>query len=151
MDNAYRVTLKEISFFVPSEEIDMANAAQLADSIESDGYWLAPIPVERTSGIIMDGNHRLHAGRLLALSHLPCILLDYDDARVSVVHWETGHPFEIGDIHRTLSARKLLPYKTTRHAFEPLLPRTDIPLAALRRHVAAWRPHDRRAAGLESL
>ncbi|SPA29189.1 conserved hypothetical protein [Cupriavidus taiwanensis] len=46
--------------------------------------------------------------------------------------WNTGEPFEIARIFRTIAAGALFPYKTTRHFFEPRLPDTSVPLARLR-------------------
>lgn len=132
MKTAYDVILKEIATLRQSEEIDPVNVRLLADSIARSNAWMVPIPVDRRSGIIMDGNHRLHAGVLLGLTRLPCILLDYDDPRVSVEHWHTGQPFEIDTIYRTIMSRQILPYKTTRHSFAPSLPQIEIALATLR-------------------
>ncbi|MGT2477312.1 transcriptional regulator [Paraburkholderia terrae] len=94
----------------------------------------APIPVEKQTGIVMDGNHRLKAAALLSLRFLPCVPLDYLDPRVSVSHWDTGAPFCVNSIgRRVLQDRLPFPYKTTRHSFAPTLPHTDIPLLLLRK------------------
>ncbi|SPA39668.1 conserved hypothetical protein [Cupriavidus taiwanensis] len=61
-----------------------------------------------------------------------CIQLRYDNARVRVRDWNTGEPFEIARIFRTIAAGALFPYKTTRHFFEPRLPDTSVQLARLR-------------------
>ncbi|MCD6025810.1 MAG: hypothetical protein K0R08_329 [Solimicrobium sp.] len=132
MNTAYDVILKDISLLRQSEEIDLVSAEYLADSIERNNIWITVIPVDRATGIVMDGNHRLYAGTLLALTHLPCILLDYNDPRVSVKNWGTGQPFEIDTIYKTVLSNKILPYKTTRHVFMPLLPKIEISLAKLR-------------------
>jgi hypothetical protein len=128
---SYVVDLKEVEFFRLSEEVIDADVAILAERIAAANTWIAPITVERTTGIIMDGNHRWHAAVMLGLTHLPCILLDYADARVKVYEWEADIPFVIDDIFRHVMSRKVFPYKTTRHIFSPALPRTDIALSEL--------------------
>jgi hypothetical protein len=127
----YLLAIKEVSFFRVSEEVIEADVQALATRIAAAGAWIAPISVERNTGIIMDGNHRWHAGVRLGLTHLPCILLDYADPRVTVYEWEVDRPFPVADIFRVVMNRQVFPYKTTRHLFAPALPRTEVALAEL--------------------
>ena len=129
---AYDCTLAELAFFRPSEDVIGHDVEKLAQDIQRRGCWTTPIPVERTSGIIMDGNHRWHAARLLQLTQLPCVALDYDDPRVRVVRWEDGGRFSLDHLRETLARGAVLPYKTTRHIFAPALPELLFDLAALR-------------------
>ncbi|MHA6847863.1 ParB N-terminal domain-containing protein [Ralstonia syzygii] len=131
-DLSYCVALRPAAFFLPSEEVDADHVRRLADTIRATGLWTTPIPIERDTGIVMDGNHRVRAAALLGLHHLPCVLLDYADPRVSVTHWSSGAPFSVASIRRCIVAeRRLFPYKTTRHRFAPALPGTEIPLTVL--------------------
>lgn len=132
-ESAYCVAVKPVSFLRASEIVDEGHVCRLAAAIREAGEWTMPIPVEKESGIVMDGNHRLRAAAMLGLRYLPCVLLDYQDPRVSVTHWRTGEPFCVRNIcKRILGERLLFPYKTTRHRFAPVLPRTEIPLPLLR-------------------
>lgn len=131
---AYDIEIRPLSFLRASEEIDERAAVALAGSIASEGVWRAPIPVEKRTGIVMDGNHRRHAAGLLDLTHVPCILLDYDDPKVSVSDWRTGAPYDVARIFReVMRAQRLLPYKSTRHVFAPELPCSSIALSMLKR------------------
>ncbi|AXW63782.1 transcriptional regulator (plasmid) [Ralstonia solanacearum] len=142
-DLSYCVALRPAAFFMPSEEVDADHVRRLADTIRATGLWTTPIPIERDTGIVMDGNHRVRAAALLGLHHLPCVLLDYADPRVSVTHWSSGAPFSIASIRqRIVAERRLFPYKTTRHRFAPALPGTEIPLTVL------GAAHDARVAAL---
>ncbi|RKE37567.1 ParB-like nuclease family protein [Paraburkholderia sp. BL23I1N1] len=128
----YCVALKPLAFFRPSEAVDEHDVHRLAAAIREAGSWTTPIPIEKGTGIIMDGNHRARAAALLGLRYVPCVLLDYRDPRVSVTHWQTGEPFCIDSIRRRiLQDKALLPYKTTRHRFAPVLPATEILLSVL--------------------
>ncbi|AXA90585.1 ParB N-terminal domain-containing protein [Massilia sp. YMA4] len=130
---SYCVAIKPLEFFRSSEHVNVADVHKLAATIADTGVWTTPIPVDRETGIIMDGNHRARAAALLRLRYVPCVLLSYDDARVSVTHWRTGEPFRVDRIYEPiLGAGQVLPYKTTRHRFAPALPRTAIELAVLR-------------------
>ncbi|MDC6179089.1 transcriptional regulator [Ralstonia solanacearum] len=142
-DLSYCVALRPTAFFKPSEEVDADHVRRLADTIRATGLWTTPIPIERETGIVMDGNHRIRAAALLGLHHLPCVLLDYADPRVSVTHWGSGAPFSVAGIRqRIVAERRIFPYKTTRHRFAPALPSTEIPLTML------GTPHGVRVAAL---
>jgi len=127
----YPVVLTHIAAIRPSEEVDEQSVLQLAERIRSEAMWIAPIVIEKATGVVMDGNHRLRAGRMLGLTHLPCIQLEYGDPRVSVQHWHTGSPFQIEAIFHAINQDRVLPYKSTRHSFDPPLPTTCIPLETL--------------------
>lgn len=88
--SGYGIAVLPISFFRQSEEVDIEGVWVLTDRIVSDGCWLAPIPVEASHGIVMDGNHRLRAALCLGLKRLPCIPLCYGDARICVRDWNSG-------------------------------------------------------------
>jgi hypothetical protein len=128
----YSIVIKPVSFFRASEEIDLVRVHELMEQIVENSKWIAPIPVEIGNGIIMDGNHRLHAAILLGLKSLPCIPLLYSDPRVQVKDWNTDEPFKIEDIFHKVMNNKVFPYKTTRHAFNPTLPVIDVPLSLLK-------------------
>ncbi len=135
---SYTVVIMAISFFRSSEEVSLADVEQLAKQISAAQRWIAPIPVEKNTGIVMDGNHRLQAAKLLGLTHLPCVLIEYDDPRVSVFEWDKEHPYPVDDIfHAVIHSEQVLPYKTTRHVFSPPLPQTEIGLRELMLPVAA--------------
>jgi hypothetical protein len=127
----YLVVLTAISAIRLSEEVDEASVEQLAKRIASEAMWVAPIPIEKSTGVVMDGNHRVRAGRMLGLTHLPCIHLEYGDPRVSVRDWKTGIAFQIETIFDAISDDRVLPYKSTKHSFDPPLPTTSIPLETL--------------------
>jgi hypothetical protein len=129
--DSYQVQMKDTGFFRVSEEVIEEDVAALAARIAADNCWIAPISVERNTGIIMDGNHRWHAGVRLGLAQLPCILLDYADPRVTCYEWTVDECFDIDSIFRVIMGGQVFPYKTTRHLFSPPLPRTAIALADL--------------------
>lgn len=131
MEQGYQIALRPLCRVLQSEQVDPANVTMLRESIVRAGHWLEPIIVERSLGIVMDGNHRFNAALQLGLKRVPCIQLDYTDPRVCVRHWQTGQAFEVAQIFTTIARGELFPYKTTRHAFDPALPRVAIPLERL--------------------
>ena len=131
MEHTYQIALRPLCEVVQSEQVDPANVTLLRESIARAGQWLEPIIVERSQGIVMDGNHRFNAALQLGLKRVPCIQLDYADPRVCVWHWRTGQAFDVARIFSTIARGEILAYKTTRHAFEPALPVVAIPLECL--------------------
>ncbi|SDT22531.1 ParB N-terminal domain-containing protein [Pseudomonas granadensis] len=131
MAHGYQIALRALCEVRQSEQVDPANVTMLCESIVRAGHWLEPIIVERSRGIVMDGNHRFTAALQLGLKRVPCIQLDYGDPRVCVRHWQTGQVFEVERIFRTIARGEMFPYKTTRHAFDPALPVVAIPLERL--------------------
>ena len=127
----YVVAVRPIGFFRPSEEVDAEHVRRLAEDVRRSGTWLAPLPVEADSGLVMDGNHRLEVARLLGLQRLPCIPLRYGDERLDVRCWKTGRTFSLDELREITATTSVLPYKTTRHSFDPPLPRSEIPLSLL--------------------
>ncbi|MCG8291802.1 MULTISPECIES: transcriptional regulator [Pseudomonas] len=132
MDHGYDIELTAIHTLRASEAIDERHARALARAILDRQQWCSAVPIERRSGLVMDGNHRLYAARLLGLRTLPCVLLDYSDRRVSVHAWADGQAFDLAYLYGTIAAGQVLPYKTTRHRFQPALPSINLPLALLR-------------------
>jgi hypothetical protein len=131
MDHGYQIALRPLCEVLQSEQVDPANVTLLRESIVRAGHWLEPIIVERSRGIVMDGNHRFTAALQLGLRRVPCIQLDYSDPRVCVRHWQTGQAFEVARIFTTIACGEIFPYKTTRHVFDPALPVVAIPLERL--------------------
>ena len=128
----YVLGLRPLASLRASEQVIEARVCALAERIRRDGRWLAPLPIDEDSGVVMDGNHRLRAARLLGLRRLPCIALSYADPRVSVACWTSGRPLDPRRIFATLSRGALLGAKSTRHHFDPPLPATRLELELLR-------------------
>ncbi|CAD5200968.1 ParB N-terminal domain-containing protein [Pseudomonas sp. FEN] len=126
--HAYDIVLRPLCDVRQSEQVDPDNVRKLREAILRTGRWLEPIIVERSRGIVMDGNHRFNAALQLGLKRVPCIELDYADPRVCVRHWRTGQAFEVARIFTTIARGEIFPYKTTRHAFDPALPVVAIAL-----------------------
>lgn len=127
----YVVAVRPIEFFRPSEAVNPEHVRQLAEAVRRAGTWLTSVPVEAGSGLIMDGNHRLQVAHALGLRRLPCIPLRYGDPRLHVQCWRTGRSFSLEELRAIVMASKILPYKTTRHRFDPPLPETEISLTLL--------------------
>jgi hypothetical protein len=128
----YLITFCALSTLRASEQVLDQRVQALAWRIQREGRWLAPLPIDEESGVVMDGNHRLQAAHRLGLRRLPCIALSYADPRVAVTCWTTGLPFDPRQVFATLARGALLRPKSTRHRFDPPLPATRFELELLR-------------------
>ena len=126
LESGYLVAIRPLGFFRASECVDQDHVRALAERIRTAGCWTHPLPVEASTGLVMDGNHRLQAAHLLGLVRLPCVPLRYGDPYVEVACWRTGLPFDINAIFAAVQHKRLLPLKSTRHRFDPPLPATQI-------------------------
>ncbi|MCC2112166.1 MAG: ParB N-terminal domain-containing protein [Hyphomicrobiales bacterium] len=131
--DGYEVVIADRDRLLPSEHVFAERVDWLTAKITTDGLWTAPVPVDRDTGLIMDGNHRYIAAGALGLAQIPVIPLPYDDWRVTVVCYDDpGVYFDLDRLRQLARSGGLLPPKTTRHLFNPQLPSTDIPLDRLR-------------------
>jgi len=130
---AYIIRLEEVACLQQSEEVSQEAVEALSDNIRRGGFWTTVIPAEMASGWIMDGNHRLNAARYLELKYIPVVRLHYDDPRVSVLRWDNDQPYPLEQVNHEARRGALLPFKTTRHRFNPLLPDVNVALDILKR------------------
>ena len=104
-------------------------ALYLANKIQKEKVWNKPLCVDKNNFLIMDGQHRMEAAKLLGLKYVPCWLLNYADVEI----WSLRSQYEF-DTHIVVS-RALLdqpyPYKTVKHKFPKNIPRINIPLQEL--------------------
>jgi len=117
----------------PHERHDEAAAQRLAARIAACGLWTTPIAVEPSLHVILDGHHRWHAAKLLALSHVPAVIVAYDDPGVTLDSWRAGETISARRVLDSAVSGTLLPVRTTRHAFAPEIGLIDLPLAVLAR------------------
>jgi hypothetical protein len=113
------------------EEHDNAHADSLVQSINVAGEWTTPIIVDRGTNVILDGHHRFAAADKLGLGLIPAILVDYPDPEISVSSWRSGIEIGCRDVIKAGVSGRLLPSKTSRHAFNEALPSCGVPLHAL--------------------
>lgn len=109
------------------EGFDQNRAAWLARKIARDGVWTTPVAISR-EGIVMDGQHRLEAAKILKLDKIPVVIFDYRD--ISVFSLRPEMAIDVDSILQIVAEGKMYPYKTVKHAF-PAFPECSIPLASL--------------------
>lgn len=110
---------------------DEKRAKALAEKIRDEGVWNVPIIVEEKDGLVLDGQHRLEAAKILKLKEIPALMVHYED----VALWSLRKEEKVSHAlvrKRVLREGILYPYKTVKHKFSFLVPETlDISLEEL--------------------
>jgi hypothetical protein len=101
------------------------------EKIEKENIWTAPLKVERSLNLIMDGHHRFEVVKALGLSKVPAEYFTYDEVDVWSLHSNIDvSPQIIFNNHRN---KIIFPYKTAKHQFHGIEPKFDgVPLDELR-------------------
>jgi ParB-like chromosome segregation protein Spo0J len=109
------ICLIDLEALKEHEEIRPDYLEELKNEILSDGILKMPIAVDKTTYIILDGHHRLHALRRIGCKRIPCILFDYHSSEIEVLPQREGESVTKEMIVETaLAGRRMLP-KTSKH------------------------------------
>ncbi len=82
-----RVDLRPTSSLLPHEETIPEQLEKLASQIKREGVQRDPLIVDRASGTVLDGMHRLAAFSKLRLENVVCALVDYSSPSISLRRW----------------------------------------------------------------
>ena len=97
------------------EEIRPDYLEELKNEILSDGMLKMPIAVDRSTYIILDGHHRLHALKKIGCKKIPVILVDYQLPEIEVIPWREGEKVTKKMIIDTALTGKRMAPKTSKH------------------------------------
>jgi len=97
------------------EEIRPDYLEELKNEILSDGILKMPIAVDRSTYIILDGHHRLHALKKIGCKKIPVILVDYQLPEIEVIPWREGEKVTKKMIIDTALTGKRMAPKTSKH------------------------------------
>jgi len=102
-------------------------------TLKWDGFT-KPLIVDKATGTVLDGHHRLAVAQRLELARIPVVCIDYlDDSSVELELWPASELESISKqevIDMALSAN-LYPPKTTRHRISDHLPPIHVSLKRL--------------------
>ncbi len=109
------VCLVDLVALKEHEQIRPEYLEQLKDEILSDGMLKMPIAVDKTTYIILDGHHRLHALKRIGCKRIPVILFDYQSPEIEVVPHRDGETVTKEMVIQTALAGRRMPPKTSKH------------------------------------
>lgn len=121
-----------LSWLKAHEQYVEARVVELLERFRRTGCVDYAVVVDRATGTVIDGHHRLEALRRLGAASVPVVLVDYDDPAITVRCWREDEAAPTKDeVVRRAAEGKLYPPKTTRHDFVRVLEPADVPLATL--------------------
>jgi ParB-like chromosome segregation protein Spo0J len=88
---------------------------ELKNEIISDGILKMPIAVDKSTYIILDGHHRLHALKRIGCKKIPVVLVDYQSPEIEVIAWREGEKITKELIIDTALTGKRMAPKTSKH------------------------------------
>jgi L-serine kinase (ADP) len=124
------IELVAVDRLVHIEGFSRKRVEWLADKIREERVWTRPIAIDRAHPLVLDGQHRTEAARLLGLRRVPVVRFVY--ARVSVWSLRPNHEVDWRLVTRRALAGQPYPYKTVKHEFPTPVPDCHIPIEELR-------------------
>ena len=111
------------------EDFSQKRVNRLVSKIKTEQVWTKPLCIDTRYYLVMDGQHRMEAARILELRLVPCVLFDYE----SVDIWSLRDNYCVD--RQTIVMRSLqnnvYPYKTVKHRFPIQIPRISVLLNEL--------------------
>ena len=111
------------------EDFDPSRVTWLAEKIAEERIWTLPLVVD-TEGLVMDGQHRFEAAKLLKLHKVPVVCFDYNEVEIWSLRPDT-HAVSLPLLRNMVASGKTYPEKTVKHKFPTIIPACAIPLETL--------------------
>jgi len=128
------VSLVDLDWLKPHEEIKIKNRDKLLEMTKKWGGFTKPLLVDSQTGSILDGHHRHSVAVCLNLKRVPAILIDYlSNDEISVDVWPGSGLESITKqqvIDMSLSG-DLYPPKTSKHTISNHMPPIHVLLEVL--------------------
>ncbi len=111
-----RFALRDPATLHAHEEVRPQRVEDLVEHLREVGHIQDPIVVDRETGVVLDGHHRLTALQRLGCRRVPVHLVDYEDASIELETWrEDRDPPTKAEVVERALAGDLFPAKTTKH------------------------------------
>jgi ParB-like nuclease family protein len=112
------------------ENFSRARVAWLVEKIRSEGIWTRPLALDERYDLVLDGQHRMEAAKILQLKRVPAIRYNY--AKIEVWSLRPKHQFDWKVVTERAKRGEIYPYKTVKHRFPSPLPEILVFLKELR-------------------
>ncbi len=83
----FTLGIRPVSSLRPHEETIPANVVKIASEMTRDGVQKDPMIIDRESGSVLDGMHRLAAFASLQIENAVCCAVDYSSRAVRLGRW----------------------------------------------------------------
>lgn len=99
------------------ENFDIERVKWLALKIHKEGIWTTPLAVSREY-LVMDGQHRLEAAKILSLDKIPALIFNYEEIHVFSLRADITLDWQ--SVVKNAMADNIYPYKTVKHVLPPI-------------------------------
>lgn len=99
------------------ENFDPERVKWLALKIQEEGIWTTPLAVSREY-LVMDGQHRLEAAKMLSLDKVPALIFKYEETPVFSLRADITLDWQ--SVVKNAMADHIYPYKTVKHILPPI-------------------------------
>lgn len=111
-DDVVRVAVEGL---VHIEGFSEKRVAWLVDKIRSEAVWTRPLSLDEEFDLVLDGQHRMEAAKILGLLWVPAVRFRYSE--VEVWSLRPKYSFTYKDVTERALAGDIYPYKTVKHRF----------------------------------
>ncbi len=113
--HADEVQLVDLNKLLQHEEVDLNHLKELIAEIASDKVLKQAIVVDKNTNVIIDGEHRFTALKILGCKRIPVVYIDYNSPEIEVQPWRGGERLTKKDVINAGLSGKMLPPKTSKH------------------------------------
>ncbi|MDA4120688.1 MAG: ParB N-terminal domain-containing protein [Thaumarchaeota archaeon] len=93
----FSLGIRSTESLLPHEQTIQSHVESLANEMQRDGVQKDPIIVDRISGTVLDGMHRLAAFSRLGISKAACCSVDYGSRSVTLSRWARVYTMPRGE------------------------------------------------------
>jgi len=130
MNPAYEISLVPVSSLLHIEGYSPSRVNWLVSKIKSEGNWTKPLALDDKHNLVLDGQHRMEAAKVLGLTHVPAIQFCYAD--VELWSLRPKYAFDWFTVQERALKGDIYPYKTVKHRFPCDLPAINYPISDLK-------------------
>jgi len=115
--------MPEVEFIAPDalhthEAVDHDRTRNIVSMMRRTGVFHPPLLVDATTRVVLDGHHRLSAGKELGFARIPCYCVDYlNDEMVVLESWRPNVDLTKEQVIEMGLSDEVFPRKTTRHIY----------------------------------
>ena len=127
----FSLGIRSTESLLPHEETIQSHVESLATEMARDGVQKDPIIVDRVSGTVLDGMHRLAAFSRLGIARAACCSVDYRSESVTLSRWARVYSLPRGESYASaLESMSITRRASLADALE-VLGRNEVGLAVL--------------------
>lgn len=121
-----KVCLLNINRLKAHEQISLARGRVVQDLLIRAGKFTQPIIVDKNTGVILDGHHRVFILKRLGCRKVPALAVNYQSKIISVRGRRKNYRINKTIVLKTALNNQLLPYKTTKHLLKIKMPKISM-------------------------